>query len=85
VLSSDHIDFVEACGALATLVAPKAMSRAQARIRDAVTRNKQGKVTALLHHISSIDVLRASLVFIDASCLRPQYARAEISVGQVDP
>ena len=36
-----------------------AVSRAQARIRDAVTRNKQGKLTALLHHIS-IDGLRAS-------------------------
>jgi RNA-directed DNA polymerase len=35
------------------------MSRAQARIRDAVIRNKQGKLTALLHHIS-IDVLRTS-------------------------
>jgi hypothetical protein len=35
-----------------------AMLRARARIRDAVTRNKQGKLTALLHHIS-IDVLRA--------------------------
>jgi len=37
----------------------EAVSRAQARIRDAVTRNKQGKLTALLHHIS-IDGLRAS-------------------------
>ena len=36
-----------------------AVSQAQARIREAVTRNKQGKLTALLHHIN-IDVLRAS-------------------------
>ena len=36
-----------------------AVSNAQTRIRDAVTRNRQGKLTALLHHIS-IDVLRAS-------------------------
>ena len=36
-----------------------AVSKAQTRIRDAVTRNRQGKQTALLHHIS-IDVLRAS-------------------------
>jgi RNA-directed DNA polymerase len=37
----------------------EAVSRAQARIREAVTRNKQAKLTALLHHIN-IDVLRAS-------------------------
>ena len=37
----------------------EAVSRAQVRIREAVTRNKQVKLTALLHHIS-IDVLRAS-------------------------
>jgi RNA-directed DNA polymerase len=37
----------------------EAVSRAQARIRDAVTRNRQGKLTALLHHIS-IDFLRAN-------------------------
>jgi RNA-directed DNA polymerase len=36
-----------------------AVSQAQARIREAVTRNKQVKLPALLHHIS-IDVLRAS-------------------------
>src|SRR6202158_1791956 len=36
-----------------------AVSNAQTRIRDAVTGNRQGKLTALLHHIS-IDVLRAS-------------------------
>src|SRR6201981_2357392 len=36
-----------------------AVSRAQARIREAVTRNKREKLTALLHHLS-IDVLRAS-------------------------
>src|ERR1700756_3498951 len=37
----------------------KAVSQAQARIREAVIRNRQGKLTALLHHIN-IDVLRAS-------------------------
>src|SRR6266705_161590 len=37
----------------------EAVSQAQARIREAVTRNRQGKLTALLHHIN-IDVLRAS-------------------------
>jgi RNA-directed DNA polymerase len=36
-----------------------AVSRAQVRIREAVTRNKQAKLTALQHHIN-IDVLRAS-------------------------
>ena len=35
------------------------MSQAQARIREAVIRNRQGKLTALLRHIN-IDVLRAS-------------------------
>src|SRR5246127_3538056 len=37
----------------------KAVSQAQARIREAVTRNRQDRLTALLHHIN-IDVLRAS-------------------------
>src|SRR6266849_538887 len=37
----------------------EAVSQAQARIREAVTRNRQGKLTALLHHID-VDVLRAS-------------------------
>jgi RNA-directed DNA polymerase len=37
----------------------EAVSEAQARIRKAVIRNRQGKLTALLHHIN-IDVLRAS-------------------------
>ena len=36
-----------------------AVSQAQARIREAVTRNRQDKLTALLHHLT-IDVLRAS-------------------------
>ena len=36
----------------------EAVSRAQARIREAVARNKQDKLTALLHHVS-IEVLRA--------------------------
>ena len=37
----------------------EAVSQAQIRIREAVSRNRQGKLTALLHHIN-IDVLRAS-------------------------
>ena len=37
----------------------EAVSQAQANIREAVIRNRQGKLTALLHHIN-IDVLRAS-------------------------
>jgi RNA-directed DNA polymerase len=37
----------------------EAVSQAQARIREAVIRNRQSKLTALLHHIN-IDVLRAS-------------------------
>jgi RNA-directed DNA polymerase len=37
----------------------EAVSQAQARIREAVTRNRQDKLTALLHHIN-MDVLRAS-------------------------
>lgn len=36
-----------------------AVSQAQARIREAVTRNKKEKLTALLHHIT-IDLLRAA-------------------------
>mgnify|MGYP007041531947 FL=1 len=36
----------------------EAVSRAQARIREAVARNRQEKLTALLHHVS-VDVLRA--------------------------
>ena len=35
----------------------EAVSQAQARIREAVNRNKKGRLTALLHHVS-IDVLR---------------------------
>ena len=35
------------------------MSQAQARIREAVTGNRQDKLTALPHHIN-IDALRAS-------------------------
>ena len=37
----------------------EAVSQAQVRIREAVIRNRQGKLTALLHHIN-VDVLRAS-------------------------
>src|ERR1700746_2878407 len=37
----------------------RAVPKPQTRIRDAVTRTRQGKLTALLHHIS-INVLRAS-------------------------
>jgi RNA-directed DNA polymerase len=36
-----------------------AVSQAQARIREAVIRNRQGRLTALLHHLT-VDVLRAS-------------------------
>ena len=36
----------------------EAVSQAQARIREAVTRNKKEKLTALLHHVN-VDVLRA--------------------------
>jgi RNA-directed DNA polymerase len=36
----------------------EAVSRAQVRIREAVTRNRQDKLTALLHHVN-IEVLRA--------------------------
>src|SRR6202162_5552058 len=35
------------------------VSRTQVRIREAVTRNRQDKLTALLHHVN-IEVLRAS-------------------------
>src|SRR5262245_6735210 len=37
----------------------EAVSQAQARIREAVNRNRRDKLTALLHHLT-IDVLRAS-------------------------
>ena len=37
----------------------EAVSLAQARIREAVIRNRQSKLTALLHHIN-VDVLRAN-------------------------
>src|SRR4029434_1008565 len=37
----------------------EAVSRAQARIREAVTRNRQDKLTELLHHVN-IETLRAS-------------------------
>lgn len=37
----------------------EAVSQAQGRIREAVTRNRRDKLTALLHHID-VDVLRAS-------------------------
>jgi RNA-directed DNA polymerase len=36
-----------------------AVSQAQARIREAVIRNRRDKLTALLHHLT-VDVLRAS-------------------------
>jgi RNA-directed DNA polymerase len=37
----------------------EAVSQAQARIREAVIRNRKDKLTALLHHLT-VDVLRAS-------------------------
>jgi RNA-directed DNA polymerase len=39
----------------------EAVSRAQVRIREAVTRNRQDKLTALLHHVN-IEVLRAGFL-----------------------
>jgi len=44
----------------------EAVSQAQARIREAVTRSKQDKLTALLHHLTS-DVLRASFFVLKKS------------------
>ena len=44
----------------------EAVSQAQVRIREAVTRNKQAKLTALLHHID-INVLRASFLNLKKS------------------
>ena len=43
-----------------------AVSQAQARIREAVNRNRRDKLTALLHHLT-IDVLRASFVGLKKS------------------
>jgi RNA-directed DNA polymerase len=43
-----------------------AVSRAQARIREAVIRNRQEKLTALLHHLT-VDVLRASFFGLEKS------------------
>ncbi len=37
-----------------------AVSQAQARIREAVIRNRRDRLTALLHHLT-VDVLRASV------------------------
>ena len=48
----------------------EAVSRAQARIREAVTRNRQDKLTALLHHVN-IEILRAWLLRIEEDC-RPR-------------
>ena len=42
----------------------EAVSQAQARIRGAVNRNRQDKLTALLHHLT-IDVLRARLLWFE--------------------
>jgi RNA-directed DNA polymerase len=39
----------------------EALSQAQARIREAVNRNRKEKLTALLHHIN-VDVLRAAFL-----------------------
>src|SRR5262245_48086660 len=44
----------------------EAVSQAQARIREAVNRNRQDKLTALLHHLT-IDVLRASFLGLKKS------------------
>jgi RNA-directed DNA polymerase len=45
-----------------------AVSQAQARIREAVARNRQDKLTALLHHLS-VDVLRASFFGLKKSAV----------------
>lgn len=44
----------------------EAVSQAQDRIREAISRNKQEKLTALLHHVS-IDVLRAGFLNLKKS------------------
>jgi RNA-directed DNA polymerase len=44
----------------------QAVSQAQVRIREAVNRNRQDKLTALLHHLT-IDVLRASFFSLKKS------------------
>jgi hypothetical protein len=46
----------------------EAVSQAQARIREAVARNRQDKLTALLHHLS-VDVLRASFFGLKKSAV----------------
>ena len=43
-----------------------AVSQAQARLREAVTRNKEQKLTALLHHVN-VDVLRAGFLSLKRS------------------
>ena len=45
----------------------EAVSRAQARIREAVTRNGKDKLTALLHHVN-VEVLRASFFGLKKDC-----------------
>ena len=47
----------------------EAVSQAQARIREAVTRNRQNKLTALLHHVN-IEVLRAGFFGLKKTCSR---------------
>jgi RNA-directed DNA polymerase len=47
----------------------EAVSRAQARIRGAVTRNRTEPLTALLHHVS-LDVLRAGFFSLKKTAAR---------------
>jgi len=53
---------MRACKARTGRSAREIVSRAQARIREAVTRNKKEKLTALLHYVS-VDSLHS--VFFD--------------------
>jgi|SRR5262245_15966785 len=60
----------------------EAVSQAQARIREAVTRNRQDKLTALLHHIN-VDVLRASFFGLPLSDRRAGWGTATKRWGRV--
>ena len=61
----------------------EAVSQAQARIREAVNRNRQDKLTALLHHLT-IDVLRAMVSMLNENGSRmgrPRHAPPPRSVS----
>src|SRR5260370_16295051 len=51
----------------------EAVSRAQARIRGAVTRDRTEPLTALLHHID-VDLASGVLRLEEALCHRPRFA-----------